>query len=409
MPSATPNSPARIVLGVTGGIAAYKSVDLLRQLRALDFHVAPVLTPDATRFVGAVTFSALASEPVRTSLYGDPTTPIPHTYLGQTCDLVIVAPATAHLIARYALGLADDLLTATLLATRAPVLLCPAMHTEMWEQPSVQENLATLRRRGVMILGPDVGPLAGGDAGAGRMIEPEVIVATARRVLEGYRGPLSGRHVVISAGGTREAIDPVRVIANRSSGRQGYALASVAARLGARVTLVSTVSLALPLDVVRSVTVVAVESADELLTTMVKLQASADALIMAAAVADFRVRPAAQKLKRRDGVPALHLEATPDVLGALVDGRREGQVIVGFAAESENIEANAREKLARKGVDLLVANDVSAPGVGFEYDTNEVTIFERHGAPEVVSLRDKEGVAEAILARVASLLAQGAS
>lgn len=409
MPSATPKSPARIVLGVTGGIAAYKSVDLLRQLRQCDYHVAPVLTPDATRFVGAVTFSALASEPVRTSLYGDPTTPIPHTYLGQHCDLVIVAPATAHLIARYALGLADDLLSATLLATRAPVLLCPAMHTEMWEQPSVQENLATLRRRGVMILGPEVGPLAGGDAGAGRMVEPEVIVEMARRVLEGYRGPLSGRHFVISAGGTREAIDPVRVIANRSSGRQGYALASVAARLGARVTLVSTVSLALPLDVVSAITVVAVESADELLATMVKLQASADALIMAAAVADFRVRASAHKLKRRDGVPALHLETTPDVLAALVEGRREGQIIVGFAAESEDLETNAREKLARKGVDLLVANDVSAPGVGFEYDTNEVTIFERNGAPEAVSLREKEGVAEAILARVASLLAQGAS
>ncbi len=409
MPSATPNSPARIVLGVTGGIAAYKSVELLRQLRALDYHVTPVLTPDATRFVGAVTFSALASEPVRTSLYGDPTTSIPHTYLGQHSDLVIVAPATAHLIARYALGLADDLLTATLLATRAPVLLCPAMHTEMWEQPSVQENLATLRRRGVMILGPDVGPLAGGDAGAGRMVNPDVIVEAARRILEGYRGPLSDRHVVVSAGGTREAIDPVRVISNRSSGRQGYAIASVAARLGARVTLVSTVSLELPLDVTRSISVVTVESADELLAMMVKLQANADVLVMAAAVADFRVQATSHKLKRRDGVPTLHFESTPDVLAALVSGRREGQVVVGFAAESEDLERNAREKLARKGVDLLVANDVSAPGVGFEHDTNEVTIFERSGASEVVSLRSKEGVAEAILARVASLLAQGAS
>ncbi|HQT98937.1 MAG TPA: bifunctional phosphopantothenoylcysteine decarboxylase/phosphopantothenate--cysteine ligase CoaBC [Acidimicrobiales bacterium] len=408
MPSATPSSP-RVVLGVTGGIAAYKSVDLLRQLRALDYHVAPVLTPDATRFVGAVTFSALASEAVRTSLYGDSTTPIPHTYLGQHCDLVIVAPATAHLIARYAIGLADDLLSATLLATRAPVLLCPAMHTEMWEQPAVQENLATLRRRGVMMLGPEVGPLAGGDAGAGRMVEPDVIVEMAQRILEGHRGPLSARHVVISAGGTREAIDPVRVIANRSSGRQGYALASVAARLGARVTLVSTVSLELPLDVARAITVVPVESADELLAAMVKLQTSADALIMAAAVADFRVRAASHKLKRRDGVPVLELEATPDVLAALVEGRGQGQVIVGFAAESEDVEANAREKLVRKGVDLLVANDVSAPGVGFEHETNEVTIFERSGAREVVSLRDKEGVAEVILTRVASLLAQGAS
>ena len=200
-----------------------------------------VLTPDATRFVGAVTFSALASEPARTSLYGDPTTPIPHTYLGSNASVVVVAPATAHVIARYAMGLADDLLTATLLATRAPVLLCPAMHTEMWEQPSVQENLATLRRRGVLVLEPDSGALAGGDVGTGRLPEPARIAELVERLVEGYRGPLSGRRLLISAGGTREAIDPVRVISNRSSGRQGYALAEVACRMGAEVTLVSTV------------------------------------------------------------------------------------------------------------------------------------------------------------------------
>ncbi|MDE3108244.1 MAG: bifunctional phosphopantothenoylcysteine decarboxylase/phosphopantothenate--cysteine ligase CoaBC, partial [Acidobacteriota bacterium] len=298
MRSATPSSPHRIVLGVAGGIAAYKAVDLLRRLRALNFHVAPVLTPDATRFVGAVTFSALGSEPARTSLYGDALTPIPHTYLAQNCDLIVVAPATAHLIARYAHGLADDLLCATLLATRAPVLLCPAMHTEMWEQASVQENLATLRRRGVLVLGPVTGSLAGGDEGAGRMVEPGEIAACVEAVLRGHRGPLSGRHVVVSAGGTREAIDPVRVIANRSSGRQGYAIATVAARLGARVTLVTTVERPLALDVAHAVDVVRVESAEELLVAMTTHQVGADAVIMAAAVADFRVVASEHKIKR---------------------------------------------------------------------------------------------------------------
>jgi len=409
MPSATPSSPPRIVLGVAGGIAAYKSVDLVRRLRALGYHVAPILTPDATRFVGTVTFSALASEAARTSLYGDPTTPMPHTYLGQNCDLVVVAPATAHLIARYAMGLADDLLCATLLATRAPVLLCPAMHTEMWEQPSVQENLATLRRRGVMVLGPEVGALAGGDEGTGRMVEPDVIASMVERILAGYHGELSGRHVVIAAGGTREAIDPVRVLTNRSSGRQGYALASVAARWGARVTLVTTADLALPLDVARAIEVVAVESAQELYDAVTSRQFDADVVMMPAAVADFRTPVAAQKLRRVDGPPRLAFEATPDVVAALVAGRRRGQVIVAFAAETSDVETNATAKLARKGVDLLVANDVSAPGAGFEHETNEVIIVSANELVERVSKRPKEEVAQAILARVASLLAQGAS
>ena len=409
MPSATPSSPPRIVLGVTGGIAAYKSVDLLRRLRALGYHVAPVLTPDATRFVGTVTFSALASEAARTSLYGDPTTPIPHTYLGQNCDLIVVAPATAHLIARYAMGLADDLLCATLLATRAPVLLCPAMHTEMWEQPSVQENLTTLRRRGVMILGPDIGALAGGDEGAGRMVEPDQIAVMIERILGGYHGELSGRHVVIGAGGTREAIDPVRLLTNRSSGRQGHALAAVAARWGARVTLVTTADLAIPLDVARAIEVVAVESAQELFEAMTSRQEGADVLMMPAAVADFRTPVAPEKLRRGDGAPHLVFDATPDIVAALVAGRREGQVIVAFAAETKDVEANAIDKLLRKGVDLLVANDVSAPGVGFEHETNEVLIVAADQSVERVSKRPKEEVAQVILARVASLLAQGAS
>ena len=401
MPCATPDSPARIVLGVSGGIAAYKSVELLRLLRDEGFFVSPVLTPDATRFVGEVTFSALASEPVRTSLYGDRTTPIPHTFLGQHADVIVVAPATAHLIARYAAGLADDLLTATLLASRAPVLLCPAMHTEMWEQPSVQENLSTLRRRGVLVLEPDVGALAGGDVGAGRMREPKEIAELVKRLVSGFEGPLSGRRVLITAGGTREAIDPVRVISNRSSGRQGYALAEVARRLGATVTLVSSVNLSLALDVVRDVAVVQVQSASEMREEVLTRLADVDVVIMAAAVADFTLKASKEKLKKDQGPPTLHFEPTADIVLDLVAKRSAGQVIVGFAAETANIEQNALTKLRAKGVDLLVVNDVSAPNVGFEHPTNEVVILDREEHVQRVTLRSKEAVSYEILARVA--------
>ena len=408
MPCATPNRiPFRIVLGVSGGIAAYKSVELLRRLRDVGYFVSPVLTPDATRFVGEVTFSALASEPVRVSLYGDPTTPIPHTFLGQHADLIVVAPATAHLIARYAMGLGDDLLSATLLASRAPVLLCPAMHTEMWEQPSVQENLATLRRRGVMILEPAVGPLAGGDEGAGRLREPQEIFSMVQRILEGYRGILSGRRVLISAGGTHEAIDPVRVVTNRSTGRQGYALAEVAARLGAQVTLVSTVARDVALDVRRSIDVVAVESAAQMAIAMRENFVGADVAIMAAAVADFTFDVAPTKLKKDAGPPVLSPVATLDIVSDLATRRSPGQVVVAFAAETEDLEARAREKLTRKGVDLVVANDVSQPFVGFAHDTNAVLLVGRDGPVEKLSLRSKDAIAEVILAKVASLLSQG--
>src|SRR5207302_4123882 len=235
-------SGRRVVLGVTGGIAAYKAVELCRRLVDAGCHVIPVLSEDATRFVGEVTFSALASERVRTSLWED-SDPIPHTRLGQTADLVLVAPATARLIGRYAHGLADDLLSATLLATRAQVVLAPAMHTEMWEHPAVQDNLAILRRRGVRVVEPDVGRLAGGDVGAGRLAEPETVLAAVAEALAGDAGDMNGLRVLVSAGGTREPIDPVRFIGNRSSGKQGHALATEAARRGARVTLVTTAAL----------------------------------------------------------------------------------------------------------------------------------------------------------------------
>jgi phosphopantothenoylcysteine decarboxylase/phosphopantothenate--cysteine ligase len=398
----------RIVLGVAGGIAAYKAVEVLRRLRDAGCFVSPVLTPDATRFVGEVTFSALASEPARTKLYGDPTTPIPHTYLGQNADLIVVAPATAHVIARYAMGLSDDLLTATLLASRAPVLLCPAMHTEMWEQPSVQENLATLRRRGVMILEPEDGALAGGDSGKGRLPDPEVIASLVLDIVNGRSGGLlRGRRVVVSAGGTREAIDPVRVITNRSSGKQGHAIAEVAARLGAEVTLISTSSLALAPDVARAISLVSVSSAAEMADAVLREAGTADVVIMAAAVADFTVAPASRKIKKDDGVPTIELLPTQDILLALGERRMPGQIIVGFAAETNDVLANAQAKLLRKGCDFLVANDVSADGVGFDHATNEVVILSTGAEPYCVAMNSKEQVAYELLSKVAERIHGG--
>lgn len=398
-PSSTHDTP-RIVLGVAGGIAAYKAVDVLRRLRDAGCFVSPVLTPDATRFVGEVTFSALASEPTRTSLYGDATTPIPHTYLGQNADLIVVAPATAHVIARYAMGLSDDLLTATLLASRAPVLLCPAMHTEMWEQPSVQENLSILRRRGVIILEPDEGPLAGGDSGKGRLPDPERIASLALSLVRHGAGILTGRRVVVSAGGTREPIDPVRVITNNSSGRQGHAIAEVAARLGADVTLVTASSVPLAPDVQRKVEILHADTANAMHATMTREAKGADVVIMAAAISDFTVVAATSKMKKEDGVPTVTLVPTVDILTELVASREPGQVIVGFAAETTDVLRHAREKLARKGCDFLVVNDVSADGVGFNHATNAVVIMDSAGAETEVPLTSKEEVAYQLLSKV---------
>jgi phosphopantothenoylcysteine decarboxylase/phosphopantothenate--cysteine ligase len=383
----------RVVLGVTGGIAAYKAVELCRRLVDAGCHVIPVLSEDARRFVGEVTFSALASERVRSSLWED-SDPIPHTRLGQTADLVLVAPATARLIARYAHGLSDDLLTATLLATRAEVVLAPAMHTEMWEHPAVQDNLATLRRRGVRIVEPDVGHLAGGDVGAGRLAEPDEVLSAVTGALAGIGGDLDGMRVLVSAGGTREPIDPVRYIGNRSSGKQGHALADEAARRGARVTLVTTVER----PVRPGVDVVAVETAAEMETALLERSDAADVLVMAAAVADFRPKGVADtKLSKSDGVPEIVLEPTPDILATLGRRRRPGQTLVGFAAETRDVTARAALKLADKGIDLIVANDVSAPGVGFEHDTNAVVIMAADGSEHQVGLTDKQTVARAVL------------
>ena len=391
----------RIVLGVSGGIAAYKAVDVCRRLVDAGAHVVPVLTKGALRFVGETTFSALASERAHTSLFDDPD-PIPHTRLGQSADLVVVAPATARVIGTYAAGISNDLLTATLLATRAPVVVAPAMHTEMWEHPAVQDNLALLVRRGVHVVAPEEGRLAGGDVGKGRLARPETIVRSIEIALENPHGAaertqfpgagqdLSGLHVVVTAGGTREPIDPVRFVGNRSSGKQGHALAQEAADRGAKVTLVTTTRL----PVADAVDVVPVETAAEMAAAVESLSGAADVVVMAAAVADFRpVKVADRKLKKRDGVPEIVLEPTVDILAELGKRKRPGQTLVGFAAETDDLRKNATSKLGAKGADVIVANDVSAPGVGFEHDTNQVTLLFPDGTAREVPLADKRAVA----------------
>jgi phosphopantothenoylcysteine decarboxylase/phosphopantothenate--cysteine ligase len=394
-----PAGPPRVVLGVSGGIAAYKAVEICRRLVDAGVHVAPVLTHDATRFVGALTFSALASEPAQLSLW-DEASPIPHTKLGQRADLVVVAPATAHTLARYAAGLSDDLLMATLLATRAPVIVCPAMHTEMWEHPSVRENLATLERRGVEIVPPESGRLAGGDSGEGRLADPAVIVARVlERLGQTARRDLAGRAVVVSAGGTREPLDPVRFITNRSSGKQGHAIAVAAARRGASVTLVTSSPLALPPG--SGIRRVDVETAADMEQAMGAAAEGADVVVMSAAVSDFRPKATAgTKLSKEDGIPEVVLEPTPDILAGLARRAAPGQVIVGFAAETHDVVERGRRKLERKGVHLLVVNDVSAPGVGFDHDTNAVVILGADGTATEIPLTSKDAVANAVLDRV---------
>ncbi len=394
-----------VVLGVSAGIAAYKAVEVCRRLVDQGVHVAPVLTERATRFVGKATFDALGSEPAQLTLW-DEATVIPHTRLGQRADLVVVVPATADLLARYAGGFADDLLTTTLVATAAPVVVCPAMHTEMWEHPAVQDNLAVLRARGVTVIPPEDGHLAGGDSGSGRLADPAVIVDTVLAMLAGARpgatGDLSGVRLVVSAGGTREPIDPVRFITNRSSGKQGHAVAAAALRRGAEVILVTTSGQPVP----RGATVDRVETAAEMESAVLARAADADVVVMAAAVADFRPKVATDtKLHKADGVPDLVLETTADILAELGRRRRSGQILVGFAAETDAVAERAGAKLAAKGVDLMVANDVSAPGVGFDHDTNAVTILGADGSSEPVALCSKDAVADAILDRVCALLA----
>lgn len=400
----------RIVLGVCGGIAAYKAVEVCRRLVDAGAHVVPVMTNGATKFVGELTFSALASEPVQRSLYAADR-PIPHTQLGQTADLILVAPATARLLSAYRMGYSHDLLTNTLIATRAPVMVAPAMHTEMWEHPAVQDNMSVLQDRGVLVVPPGVGRLAGGDVGAGRLAEPEDIVAavidhfaTAHQSTTASESTgsstqstpsiLAGKRVLISAGGTREPIDPVRFIANRSSGKQGHALADEAAKLGAQVVLVTTVPETAP----NGVTVYAVDTAHEMHQAIMKEADAADIIIMAAAIADFRPETIApDKIKKHDGVPEIRLTPTVDVLAELGSKRRAGQTLVGFAAETRNAIEHGEQKLRAKGADMIVVNNVADPGAGFSGDTNEVVILTVTGQQYSFSLASKAQIAQSIL------------
>jgi phosphopantothenoylcysteine decarboxylase/phosphopantothenate--cysteine ligase len=365
----------RVIFGVAGGIAAYKSCELLRQLTESGYRVRVIPTESALRFVGAATFEALSGQPVHTGVFHD-VPEVAHVRLGQRAELVVVAPATADLLARAAHGRADDLLTATLLTARCPVLLVPAMHTEMWLHPATQDNVALLRSRGVVVMEPASGRLTGVDSGPGRLPEPVEIAEMARLLLErpdALPRDLAGRRVVVSAGGTREPLDPVRFLGNRSSGRQGYALARVAAQRGAEVTLVSAHTADLPAPA--SVRMVSVGTAEQLRAAMVDEAKHADVVVMAAAVADFRPASLVEhKIKKSDaGPPTLTLATNPDILAELVGRRPTGQLVVGFAAETGDetgdVLHHGRAKLARKGCDLLVVNAVGE-GVAFEQPNN---------------------------------------
>jgi phosphopantothenoylcysteine decarboxylase / phosphopantothenate---cysteine ligase len=409
---------ARVVLGVGAGIAAYKSCELLRLLTESGHRVRVVPTPDTLRFVGEATWAALSGEPVATDVWTD-VSQVPHVRIGQSADLVLVAPATADLLARAAAGMAGDLLTATLLTARCPVLYAPAMHTEMWEHPATQANVSLLRSRGAVVLEPAVGRLTGADSGAGRLPEPPEIFAVALRLLARGRpggGPsqdLAGRRVVISAGGTREEIDPVRFIGNWSTGAQGYALARTAVARGAEVTVVAA-NVALPDPA--GATVIRVISAREMQDAVTKSAADADAVVMAAAVADYRPEARSTAKIKKDGRPPepLRLTENPDILAGLAVGRAVHptghptgpgghQVLVGFAAETDTSEQAARDKLARKGCDLLVVNPVGH-GLGFGTPDNEAVVFGADGTVTRIPRGPKEVLADVVWDLVAANL-----
>lgn len=384
-------SGRRVVLGVTGGIAAYKAVEVCRRMVDAGAHVVPVLTSGGRRMIGEATLSALASESVRTSLFDDSGSPIPHTELGRSADLVLVCPATARVISDIRTGRSADLLTATILATRAPLMVCPAMHAEMWEQPSVQDNLAVLAERGVTVVPPEEGRLAGGDVGMGRLAEPETVLVAVIAAL----GPkdLTGSKVLVTAGGTREPIDAVRYIGNRSSGRQGHALAAEAAARGAEVVLVTTRADSAPVGV----RVIPVGTAEEMASACETEAKDSAVVVMAAAVADFRPDTVAGgKLKKQGGAPEVNLVPTVDVLAGLGAAKPDGQILIGFAAETDDLVANAAAKMADKNLDLIVANDVTVPCAGFEHPTNEVTVLTAHGSRHDVALCDKRDIAKAV-------------
>ena len=404
----------RVVLGVSGGIAAYKACELLRRFSESGHDVTVVPTAAALEFVGAPTWAALSGKPVASDVWTD-VHEVPHVRIGQTADLVVVAPATADLLAKAAHGLADDLLTNTLLTARCPVVFAPAMHTEMWEHPATQENVATLRRRGALVIEPAEGRLTGADTGKGRFPEPGEIFELSRQVLA--RGgsanllDLRGRHVLVSAGGTREYLDPVRFLGNRSSGLQGYALARAAASRGAEVTLVAA-NVTLPDPA--GVTVLHVETTAQLRDAVLAATPTVDAVVMAAAPADYRPRTVSEsKIKKADDgtAPPLELEQNPDILAEISHDRaRPGIVVVGFAAETGDARGSvldlARAKLARKGCDLLVVNDVSG-GKVFGSAENEAVVLDAEGGTTPVPRGSKAALAHVIWDRVATRFETG--
>ncbi len=402
----------RIILAVTGSIAVYKAVDLASKLTQAGALVDVIMTEAALQFITPLTFQSVTGRPVYTNLWevghgsGLPTH-IAHVGLGEGADLLVVAPATANTLAKLAHGLADDLLSVTALAARCPLIVAPAMDGGMYLHPAMQANLHTLRERGAIIIEPDEGRFASGLVGKGRLPETPALIGHMRQAL-GQRGGLKGRQIIVTAGGTREPIDPVRFITNRSSGKQGYAIAQAAVDAGGSVTLITTThDLPLPVGVTR----VMVGSAAEMLHAVLDHSTQADALIMAAAVADFRPdRVAEQKIKKKDDsqeAPTLTLTRTPDILMQIKERRRTSgfpRVVVGFAAESEHLLAHARAKLERKGLDMLVANDITAPDAGFEVDTNRVVMLDADGSQTPLDLAQKSWIAEAIIARVAAKL-----
>ncbi|HEY5999361.1 MAG TPA: bifunctional phosphopantothenoylcysteine decarboxylase/phosphopantothenate--cysteine ligase CoaBC [bacterium] len=397
-------SDRRILLVVSGGIAAYKAVELLRLLRKDGADVTVVMTANAKRFVGAATFQALSGHPVADDLWAfSPGLPIEHLALARGAELVVVAPATANILAKMAAGLADDLATTLLLAATAPVLIAPAMNTNMLAHGATRANLATLQSRGVLVVPAESGPLAAEEAGPGRLAAVETIQRRVRELL-GARGDLAGRRVLVTAGPTREALDPVRYLSNRSSGRMGLAIAAAARRRGAEVTLVcGPIALAPPAGA-RAVPVV---TAEEMRAAVRANLDGADVVVMAAAVADYRAaEPSARKIKKagRERL-VLELEPTPDILAEL-GAAGGGRLLVGFAAETGDPAEAAQRKLREKNLDLVVANDVSLPGAGFDVETNQVEIFTRDGRRVPVPLAPKTEVADRILDEVAALLAR---
>ncbi len=393
-----------IVLGVTGSIAAYKAADLASRLTKAGARLEVILTDSAQKFVSALTFQSVTGQPAHAGLWGSDAHVV-HVGLAERAELLMIAPATADTIAKLAHGLADNLLTVTALAARCPLVIAPAMDGGMYSHPATQANLRALAERGALIAGPAEGRMASGLTGLGRMVEPPELVGYARLAL-GRRGSLAGRHVVVSAGGTQEPLDPVRYISNRSSGKQGFAAAQAAIDRGARVTLVcGPAALPTPVGAER----LDVETAAEMAEAVLAACADADALIMAAAVSDFRpVRPADQKIKKTGMLNVqLDLAQTTDILSAVADRRaqtRKPTVVVGFAAESQNLVENAREKVFRKNLSLIVANDISATDSGFAVDTNRVTLIGASGGVDPLPLLTKAQVAEAVIERVVKLL-----